>query len=110
MEFEKYVKEVYGDYFTVSELDVFMRTFGTTYQFFAYKSGYKLSFKGVTIEQNETISNRYNFTVQVGYQKDGGKEETAEVEGLVLFSTKEEGKIGKFQYGNDNGLSDSLRE
>jgi hypothetical protein len=109
LEFDKYVEEVYGGYFTESELDFFMRAFGTSYQIFAYDNGYKLSFKGVTIEQHETISNRYNFTAQVGYQKDGGKEETAEVEGIVLFSTKEEGEIGRFKYGNDNGLSDSLK-
>lgn len=109
LEFEKYVKEVYGVYFTESELDAFMRTSGTPYQILANDNGYELSFKDVTIEQNETISNRYNFTAQVGYQK-GGKEEMAEVEGLILFSTKEEGKIGKFQYGNDNGLLDNLRK
>ena len=108
-ELDKYIEEVYGSYFTVSELDFFMRTFGTPFQILANHNGYKLSFKGVTIKQHEKHLNRYNFTAQVSYQKNGGKEETKEVEGLILFSTDEEGKIGRFQYGNDNGLSDILR-
>ncbi|MDX1807822.1 MAG: hypothetical protein R3267_12415, partial [Paenisporosarcina sp.] len=88
--FDKYVKELYGDYFTESELDFFMRTYGTTYQSIAHLNGYTLRFKGVSIEQHEQIPNRYNFTAQVEYQKDDIKEETS-VEGIILFSTEEEG-------------------
>src|SRR5690606_572849 len=72
-EFEKYVKEVYGDYFTESELDVFIRTFGTSYQSLAHTNNYNLSFKGVSIKKIEKTSNRYEFTTQVGYNKDDGQ-------------------------------------
>lgn len=109
-EFEKYIDETYGPYFTKDGLDVFMRTFGTQYPILAYEFGYQLDLKDVKIEQHETTPNRYNFTAKVGYQKDGSKEEIAEVNGIVLFSTKEEGKIGKFVYADDSGLADLLNE
>lgn len=109
-ELDKYIEEMYGEYFTDSELDSFMSAFGTTYQFFADSYGYTLDFKEASIEQDEQTPNRYTFIAKVGYEKDGDEEKIANVEGLVLLSTKEEGKIGKFQYGNDNGLSDILRQ
>ena len=108
-EFDKYVAEVYGPYFTDSGLDSFIDAFGTQYPTFAYNTGYKLSFKGVTIEKSEKIPYRYTFIAKVGYQKNGDEEKTANVEGEVIFSTKEEGKIGRFEYGDDDSLSDILR-
>ncbi|MFK9091068.1 hypothetical protein [Bacillus salipaludis] len=108
-ELDKYVAEVYGPYFTDSGLDSFIATFGTQYPTFAHDTGYKLSFKGVTIEQSEKIPYRYTFKAKVGYQKNGDEEKTANVEGEVFFSKKEEGKIGRFEY-RDEGLLDILRE
>lgn len=58
-ELSKYIEEVYGDYFTESELDFFMRAFGTSSQCFAEFNGYKLSFKEVSIEQSEKILARH---------------------------------------------------
>ncbi|MCP2034763.1 hypothetical protein L1279_001750 [Planomicrobium sp. HSC-17F08] len=106
--FDRFVQEAYGDYFTESELDTFVRAFGTQYPSTAHSNGYKLDLKNVSIEQTEQASNRYEFIAQVGYQKDGGKEETAKVEGAIFFSTKEEGKIGRFQYSKDESLMESL--
>jgi hypothetical protein len=108
-EFGKYYAEVYGPYFTESGLDSFIAAFAPQYPTFAYYNGYKLSLKNITIEQSENISYRYTFIAKVGYQKNGDEEKTASVEGEVLFSTKEEGKIEGFRYVNDNGLSDLLR-
>ncbi|QFG00986.1 hypothetical protein PB01_20530 [Psychrobacillus glaciei] len=105
LELSKYLEKVYGGYFTESELDSFMMAFGTSYQSVADFNGYKLSFKEVSIDRSEKIPNRYTFIAKVGYQKNGGEEKTINVEGEVLFSTKEEGKIGRFSYGNDNGFS-----
>lgn len=108
-EFDNYVQEKYGEYFTESALDTFRRTAGIAYQNFAHSNDYTLNFKGATIEERENASNKYSFTAQVGYQKEGGEEEIADVEGAVLFSAAEK-KIGKFQYGNDSGLADELRK
>lgn len=108
-EFDKYVAEVYGSYFTDSALDSFIAAFGTQYPAFAYNSGYKLNFMGVTFEHSEKTPYLYTFIAKVGYQKNGDKEKIANVEGEVHFSTKEEGKIEGFQYGNDNGLIDILK-
>lgn len=107
--FDKYLQETYGEYFTESALDTFMRTFGGAYQSFAHSNDYTLNLKGVTIEESENVSNKYTFTAQVSYQKESGEEEIADVEGVVLFSTAEK-KIGKFEYENDSGLSDELRK
>jgi hypothetical protein len=107
-EFDQYLKEIYGPYFTDSGLHSFIAAFGgTQYQTYAYNAGYQLSFKGVTTEQNENNRRLYTFVAKVGYQKSGEEEKTVNVEGKVLISG---GKIGEFQYGNDEGLSDKLRE
>lgn len=103
-ELDKYVMEVYGPYFVDSYLDTFLNTFGTTYQSTAYHSGYKLRVKDIAISKGEKMSNLYTFVATVGYQKNDEEEKTANVSGEVIFSTKEEGKIGRFQYGDEDGL------
>ncbi|MFZ7946016.1 hypothetical protein [Neobacillus sp. 19] len=108
-ELGKYYAKVYGPYFTESGLDSFVAAFATQYPTYANDSGYKLSLKNITIEQSENTSNRYSFIAEVGCQKNGEEEKTANVEGDVRFSTKDEGKIEGFQYVNDNGLTDMLR-
>lgn len=109
-ELDKYISDAYGPYFLDSYLDTFVNAFGMTYQVFAHHSGYKLSFKDVKIEQSEKMSNLYTFVATVGYQKNGEEEKTAKVPGEVIFSTKEEGKIGQFQYGDEDGLLKIMRE
>ena len=110
-ELDKLLEEKYGSYFTDSGLHSFITAFGgTQYQTFAYNAGYKIYLKGVTVEQSEENQSLYTFIAKVGYQKSGEEEKTANVEGKVSFSAKEEGKIGKFEYGIDDGLSDKLRE
>ncbi|RSD28707.1 hypothetical protein [Mesobacillus subterraneus] len=108
-EFDQYMDELYGAYFTGRGLEFFVPVFANSYQVYAYNFDYKLTYKGAAVEKHGSIANRYDFVAEVGYQKEDGKEETVEVEGYVLFSEKEEGKIEKFHYGNDNGLSDRLR-
>lgn len=107
-ELDKYVAEVYGPYFTEFFLNTFLQTFGLHYPVMAHETNHKLNLKDVVIEKSDAASNRYTFTVTVGYLKDGEDEETADVSGFVLFSTKEKGKIGKFEYGDDNGLLKEL--
>lgn len=111
-EADKYLAEIYGRYFAdFSRIETFVAAYGgTRYQTNAYLSGYKLSLKNITIEQ-ENISYRYSFIAKVGYQKNGEEEKTASVEGEVVFSTKEkeEGKIVGFRFVNDNGLLHILR-
>ncbi|MDS8673852.1 hypothetical protein RLJ60_04940, partial [Streptococcus pneumoniae] len=82
-EFEKYAKEVYGDYFTENELDIFMRTFGTSYQSLAHTNNYNLSFEGISIKKIEKNPNHYEFTAQVGYNKGDGQDGTTEAEGTI---------------------------
>ncbi len=109
-EFDKYVQQAYGPYFTESGLDFFIATgMGTQYQTFAYENEYELTLKDVTIKQNEDNPDLYTFVASVGYKK-SGEENTANVKGKVTFSAKEEGKIARFEYGNDDGLSDELRK
>lgn len=109
-ELDKLLEEKYGSYFTDSGLHSFITAFGTQYQTFAYNADYNINLKDVTIEQSQENPSLYTFIAKVGYKKSGEEEQTANVEGKVSFSAKEEGKIGKFEYGNDDGLSDKLRE
>lgn len=108
--FEQQVDDKYGAYFTDSELDQFMRVFGTYFPGLADIYGYELRLEDVDIELSETVANRYLFTAEVAFQKKGGKEQRAEVGGVVLFSTVQEGKIGKFTYTDDQGLSERLKQ
>lgn len=106
--FDTYSKDVYGAYFTENYLVPFFQTAGLIYPTSADFSGYKLDLKDVVVTQASNASNRYTFTATVGYVKEGEEEKTADVSGVVLFSTKDKGKIGKFDYGEDNGLAKEL--
>lgn len=108
--FEQQVEEKYGEYFTDQELDQFMRVFGTYFPGLADIYGYELCLDEVEIELSETTANRYTFTAEVAFQKAGGKEQHAEVKGVVLFSNVQKGKIGKFTYTDDEGLSERLKQ
>ncbi|MDR0139619.1 hypothetical protein RFW18_17840 [Metabacillus idriensis] len=109
-ELDKYIAEVYGPYMTDSYLNSFLNTIASQYSTFAYENGYKLSLNTIKINQSENNPTLYTFIAEVGYQKNGDEEKTANVEGEVLFSSKEEGKIEGFQHLNDNGFTDILRE
>lgn len=106
--FDDYVDAAYGEYFTDSEREAFMRAFGTHYHFLTYVNGYDMRLVNVEVQQSETVENRYSFTAKVASWKKGGKEQRAEVKGVVLFSTTETGRIGKFTYGSDGGLAEQL--
>ncbi|CAM4090373.1 hypothetical protein [Mesobacillus thioparans] len=108
-EFDQYVQEAYGPYFTESGLDFFIAAMGTQYPTYAYENEYELTLKDVTIKQNGDNPDLYTFVASVGYKKNG-EENTANVKGKVTFSTKEEGKITRFEYKDDDGLSDELRK
>lgn len=107
-ELDQYIQEVYGPYFMESYLETFLNTIGLKYPVIAYTSGYKLNLKDVVVEKSKKASNRYDFTATVGYQKEGEIEKTTELSGYTLFSTNDKGKIGKFEYDNDNGFSEEL--
>ena len=108
--FDQLVEDQYGPYFTDKELDQFIRVFGTYFPGLADIYGYELRLEDADIEVSETVADRYVFTAEVAFQKKGGKEQRAEVEGFVLFSGIQEGKIGKFTYTSDQGLSERLRK
>ena len=108
--FEQQVDEKYGAYFTDKELDQFMRVFGTYFPGLADIYGYELRLEEVDIELSETTANRYTFTTEVAFQRAGEKEQHAEVQGVVLFSNVQKGKIGKFTYMDDDGLSERLKQ
>lgn len=103
-EFDKYFAEQYGDYFTESSLDTFVRTFGMAYPVHADSADYTTVLHGVQIEQTNGTENRYTFTADVGYRKANEEEKHVNVEGIVLISTDEH-KIGKFDYTGDEGWS-----
>ena len=103
-ELNQYVEDVYGPYFVESYLDSFITTSGTTYPVVAEHSGHKLYLKDLKIEQSEKMSNRYTFVAIVGYQKDSEEEKTANISGEVIFSKEEQGKIGKFEYRDEEGF------
>ena len=103
-EFDAYFAEQYGDYFTESSLDTFVRTFGMAYPVHADSAGYTTTLYDVQIEQSNGTDNRYTFKADVGYHKADEEETHVDVEGIVMISTDEQ-KIGKFDYTGDEGWS-----
>ncbi|PIC89347.1 hypothetical protein CSV71_10525 [Sporosarcina sp. P21c] len=108
VELDRYIMEVYGDYFTEDYLIPFIQTWGLIYPTAADFSGHELDLKDVIVKRAAADSNQYTFTATVGYLKDDEQEKTADVSGIVLFSSKEKGKIGKFEYGEDHDLYKEL--
>lgn len=109
-ELEEYVEEIYGPYFVESCIGSFLSSSGTSYPILAHLTEHKLNLADIKIEKSEKMSNRYIFVATVGYWKDGEEEKMADVSGEVIFSTKEEGKIGRFQYTGDGGLGKLMNQ
>ncbi len=109
-ELEEYVEEIYGSYFVSSYMSSFLTSSGTSYPILAHLTEHKLNLADIKIEQSEKMSTRYTFVATVGYWKDGEEEKIADVSGEVIFSTKEEGKIGRFQYTGDGGLGKLMNQ
>lgn len=102
--FDMYITQQYGEYFTAEALDTFMRTFGTTYHNLADTEGYEMDLGNLAIEKSEQADNRYNFVATVNLEKEDGSELMKEIEGIATIST-DFGKIGKFEYVSDDGLT-----
>lgn len=101
---DEYLQDTYGPNFTQFYLKTFLNTVGFHYPVLAYKKGYTLELNKVHVEKSNKADNRYIFTATIQYKKEDVGSKTAEISGVVLFSTDEKGKIGKFEYRTDTGL------
>ncbi|WP_039044203.1 hypothetical protein [Sporosarcina sp. ZBG7A] len=106
-----YVKERYQQYFTEEGLKEFQSSGLKSYHSY-YDTEFEIRLVESEIKQSDidTASNQYHIKSIVELTSPGEEPSLHEVEGQVIFSTKE-GKIGRFSLGQkDPTLSDKIDE
>ena len=99
---EKYTKKHYQKYFTENTFNNFMAVHAFRYQFIASTQGYYIKPDGIEINKVKTTEGSYDFKVNVIYEKNGVKQQNAEVSGRVNFN--KDGKITFIKYLDDGEL------
>lgn len=107
-----YVKERYQPYFTEEGLEEFQSTGLKRYHNYSDASEFEIRLVESEVKQSDvdTASNQYHIKSVVELTSPDEEPSLHEVEGLVIFSTKE-GKIGRFTLGQkEPTLSDKIAE
>lgn len=101
-----YMSDTYALYFTENTYDAFSKTEAFAYSF--SDQAYKITPSAIEIKQNEIEKTLYNFTFHVIYENETGEKETFEYEGKAIVPI--EGKIGKIQFNDQEGLLQKIVE
>lgn len=96
---EDYTEEAYASYFTENGFDDFSRSGAFYYSLF--EGDYQLSMSDIDIAQNEQEPTLYTFTFNVLHE-----DEPFTFEGKAMVP--ENGKIGKIEFLDKDGLADKL--
>ncbi|WP_079529660.1 hypothetical protein [Halobacillus hunanensis] len=98
-----YYEEALNSYFTDDYYTIFFnKNLPTGFHMTAFRNGYQMEVKDVTVKQNETTETAYDFTVDVNYKKEGSEEESMEMRGRV--NVNEDDKITRVVYHNGGQL------
>lgn len=102
-DFDQYIKENYGEYFTEYGFEKFFITSGEGYRYSdeADKANYTLMPESIRIVQDEKNEQRYEFDVTVKYIDEKNEEGTRILNGRVEM---DEGKIDSLNINDDEGL------
>ncbi len=101
-----YMKDTYSPYFTENAYDIFSRS-GAFYYSFSDQE-YKITTSDIQINQSENEDTFYNFTFNVTYENDNGETSDYRFDGNAIVP--KEGKIGKIQFNDKDGLSQKITE
>jgi len=102
----EYLSKKYSS-FSMKGLEDFIESFGFVYPAIAAENGYELSVGEIKVEQDEVEPTSYNTSVVVHYQKEGGEQKTAIVNGVARIN---DGPVGKLEILNDGGLKEELQK
>ncbi|UOQ92943.1 hypothetical protein MUO14_21490 [Halobacillus shinanisalinarum] len=102
-DFRMYYEENLKSYFTEQYYTKFINTNkASTFHGTAYRNGYRMKVKDMNIEQNASSETAYDFSVNIGYKKEGNAGKSAEITGRV--NVNEDGKITRVLYHNGGEL------
>ena len=101
-----YTEETYASYFTENGYDYFINATPA----FLYNTGnqeYELKPSNIEFAHSEKFPTHYDFTFQVEYTDANGESKIFNIKGNAI--APEEGKIGKIEYMDENGLIEEIR-
>jgi len=107
-EYNNYLKDTYGPYFTDSGYDRFVST-GHALMFHeaANKYDYQITVTKIEAEQNIDTPTNYNFTAYIDYEEKGNEKINAEITGIAII--RDEG-IEKITYLGDKEMLRTLTQ
>lgn len=105
-EYMQYMEEAYLPYFTDNSYETFINTNAFSYSF--SDAEYKINTSEIEINQSENEETLYNFTFIVNYKNEEGQTNDYSFGGNAIVP--EEGKIGKIQFDDEDGLIEKIRE
>lgn len=102
-----YMKKTYASYFTDNAYDFFI-TSTPAFRYSVFDGDFNLSPRHIDITQNEQEPTLYSFTFEVEHKGADGEIGYYNFEGEALVP--EEGKIGKIQFHDLDGLQEKMSE
>ena len=84
-DYEAYLKDNYGPYFSESGYDKLLRTKALLFHLAADKYDYQTTVNKIDIEQNKDVPTNYYFTVYIDYEKKGEGKVDGEITGIAIL-------------------------
>ncbi len=84
-EYDAYLKENYGPYFSQSGYDKFVISKALMFHLAADKYDYQTTVSKIDVEQSKDTPTNYYFTVYIDYEKNGKDKVNAEITGIAIL-------------------------
>jgi hypothetical protein len=104
-EYDAYLKDNYGPYFSESGYDKFVRTKALLFHLAADKYDYQTTINKIDVEQNKDVPTNYYFTVYIEYEKKGEDKVDGEITGIAILRP---GGIEEIKYLGDKRMLRTL--
>ena len=104
-EYDAYLKDNYGPYFSESGYDKFVLTQELMFHLAADKYDYQTTVSKIDVEQNKDTPTNYYFTVYIDYAKKGKDKVNAEITGIAILRP---GGIEEITYLGDKKMLRTL--
>ncbi|WJV18242.1 hypothetical protein QU593_19250 [Rossellomorea marisflavi] len=110
--FLSYYKDLFRPYMSPDTIEQYVNESKLSIQVFTYTDGYHLKAEKIDVKLDKKREESYSFTVDVRYEKEGGKRGTVKVSGDMAVD--EEGMISSIRYRDEelwgeNGLIEKTR-
>ena len=104
-EYDAYLKDNYGPYFSESGYDKFVITQALMFHLAADKYDYQTTVSKIDVEQNKDTPTNYYFTITIDYEKKGEDKVDAEITGIAILRP---GGIEEIKYLGDKKMLRTL--